>query len=127
MLHIKVKGNEAYNNMLANVLPLHTPVTPGVGSKGQFFVFSESNHVACKIKGNEAETTLQTYILPFCTPTTPDGIKTIFFWRIMLHIKLKGKKCRTLCKADFMHTLTFGLGKKVRHWNCADKYTERNF
>ena len=75
MLHIKLKGNEAYNNMLANVLPLHTPLTPGVGSKGQFFFFSESNHIACKINGNEAENTLQAYILPFCTPMTPDAIR----------------------------------------------------
>ena len=34
----QIKGNEAYNNML-NILPLHTPFTPGVGSKGHF-VFS---------------------------------------------------------------------------------------
>ena len=56
----QVKGNESYNNMLANVLPLHQMV-----SKGQ----------------------------------------TIFFLKIvMLHIKLKGKTCRTLCKFDLMHT-----------------------
>ena len=29
----KIKGNEAYNNMLTNILPLHTPLTPGVESK----------------------------------------------------------------------------------------------
>ena len=33
----QMKGNEAYNNMLANILPLHTPVTPGVGSKVNFY------------------------------------------------------------------------------------------
>ena len=32
-----MKGNEAYNNMLANVLPLHTPLTPQVGSKGHLY------------------------------------------------------------------------------------------
>ena len=34
----QIKGDEAYNNMLAKVLPLHTSLTPG-GSKGHFFVF----------------------------------------------------------------------------------------
>ena len=38
----QMKGNEAYNNML-NSLPVHTPLTPGVGSKGQFVFFSESS------------------------------------------------------------------------------------
>ena len=50
----QIKGNEAYNNMLANILPFHTPLTPGLGSKGQFLFFSESSHVAYQIKGNEA-------------------------------------------------------------------------
>ena len=35
----QIKRNESYNNMLANVLPLHTSLTPGVGSKGQLFPF----------------------------------------------------------------------------------------
>ena len=86
----------------------YTPLTPGVGSKGHIFFFSESSHVACKIKGNEAENTLQANILPFCTLTTPDGVKRskqfFFLKKVMLHIKLKVKKCRTLCKADLMHT-----------------------
>ena len=30
----QIKGAETNNNMLANVLLLHLPVTPGVGSKG---------------------------------------------------------------------------------------------
>ena len=93
--------------MLANVLPIHTPLTPGVGSKCHFF-FSESSNVACKIKGIDAENTLQANILPFCTLTTPDGVersKQIFcLKKVMLHKKLKGKKCRTLCKADLMQT-----------------------
>ena len=39
----QVKGNVANNNMLSNILPLHTPLTPGVGSKGHLF----------QINGNE--------------------------------------------------------------------------
>ena len=34
----QIKGNEVYINML-NILPLHTPLTPVVGSKGHFFLF----------------------------------------------------------------------------------------
>ena len=48
----QIKGNEKYNNMLANILPLHTPSTPGVGSKSLLFFFSESSHVAYQINGN---------------------------------------------------------------------------
>ena len=42
----QIKGNDAYNYMSANVLPLHTSLTPG-GTKG---LFSVSSHVACLIK-----------------------------------------------------------------------------
>ena len=31
----QIKGNEMYVNIQANILTLHTPSTPGVGSKGQ--------------------------------------------------------------------------------------------
>ena len=33
-----IKGNEAYNDKLVNMLPLHTPLTPGWGQKGHFFL-----------------------------------------------------------------------------------------
>ena len=48
----QVKGNEAYNNMLANIFPLLWPL--GVGSKVFFFSFYESSHIAYQINGNEA-------------------------------------------------------------------------
>ena len=38
--------------MKANMLSLHTPTTPGVGSKGHFF-FSKFGHVAYQIKVEE--------------------------------------------------------------------------
>ena len=39
----------------------------------------------------------------------------------MLHIKLKGNRCKQY--VDLMHIPDFfGLGKKVRHFNHADKY-----
>ena len=30
----QIKENETYNNMIANSMILHLPLTPGVGSKG---------------------------------------------------------------------------------------------
>ena len=36
--------------MKANMLPLHIPSTPGVGSKGIVFFCSESGHVAYQTK-----------------------------------------------------------------------------
>ena len=38
--------------MKANMLSLHTPTTPGVGSKGLFF-FYKSGHAAYQIKMEE--------------------------------------------------------------------------
>ena len=32
----QIKGNRAQSNLKANMLSLHTPMTPGVGSKGHF-------------------------------------------------------------------------------------------
>ena len=38
--------------MKANMLSLHTPTTPGVGSKGHF-IFNFQGHVAYQIKEEE--------------------------------------------------------------------------
>ena len=35
----QIKEDKAYNNMLANILLLHLPLTPEVGSKGSFVIF----------------------------------------------------------------------------------------
>ena len=40
--------------MVANILPTDTPLTQGVGSKGQTLSFSESSHVAYQIKADDA-------------------------------------------------------------------------
>ena len=80
--------------MLANTLPLHTPLAPGLESKCHFF-YSESSHVANQINGNEAEITMQANILPFYKHSTPgwdQEVKTIFL-KAMLNIILKVKKC----------------------------------
>ena len=47
----QIKGNEAYNNMLANILPLYTHYDPLVGVKRSFLFISESNHVHIKLMG----------------------------------------------------------------------------
>ena len=52
MLHIKLKLTAFAKNMVANILPTDTPLTQGVGSKGQTIYFCESSHVAYQIKGN---------------------------------------------------------------------------
>ena len=39
--------------MKASMLLLHTPTTPGVGSKGHFLFFSKSGHVAYQSKVEE--------------------------------------------------------------------------
>ena len=59
IMHIKLKGMKC---MLANILPSHTLLSPGVGSK--HITFSESSHVAYQIKGNEAQNIMQANILP---------------------------------------------------------------
>ena len=56
--------------MQANILPLHTPLTPGVGSKG-LKKNSEYGHVAYQIKWNERYDNFQANILPLHTPLTP--------------------------------------------------------
>ena len=35
----QIKGNEAYNNVLATVWPLHTPFTPGWDQRVFFYIF----------------------------------------------------------------------------------------
>ena len=56
--------------MLANILPSGTPLTQGVGSKGQTIYFSESSHVAYQIKADKAGSNMVANILPTDTPWT---------------------------------------------------------
>ena len=57
--------------MVANILHTDTPLTLGVGSKGQTISFTESSHVAYQIKGNRAQSTMKASMLSLHTPTTP--------------------------------------------------------
>ena len=112
--------------MVANILPTDTSLTQGVGSKGQTISFSESSHVAYQIKGNWAQSTMKANMLSLHTPTTPVlRSKGHFFLLkvVMLHIKLKWKKCRPTFKVTlwiYTHLWPLGLGLKVRYRNCAD-------
>ena len=46
--------------MVANILPTDTPLTQGVGSKGQTIYFSESSHIAYQIKADDIKLKLTT-------------------------------------------------------------------
>ena len=56
--------------MVANILSTDTPLTQGVGSKGQTIYFSESSHVAYQIKADHAGSNMVANILPVDTPST---------------------------------------------------------
>ena len=80
--------------MVANILPTDTPLTQGVGSKGQTIYFSESSHVAYQIKADDAGSNMVANILPTDTPSAQGvgskGPTNLFLKVVMLHIKLKG-------------------------------------
>ena len=56
--------------MVANSLPTDTPLTQGLGSKGQIIYFSESSHVTYQIKADDASSNMVANILPTDTPST---------------------------------------------------------
>ena len=56
----QIKGSEMYNNKQAYTLPLHTPLTHGMGSSYQnSFSSSEIGHLAYQIKEKEANNKIQ--------------------------------------------------------------------
>ena len=79
----QIKADDAGNNMVANILPTYTPLTQGLGSKGQTIYFSESSHVAYQIKADDAGSNMVANILPTDTPSTQGvgvkGSNYIFF------------------------------------------------
>ena len=56
--------------MVANILPTDTPLTQGLGSKGQTIYFSESSHVAHQIKADDSGSNMVANILPTDTLST---------------------------------------------------------
>ena len=55
---------------MANILPTDTPLTQGVGSKGQTISFSETSHVAYQIKADDAGRNMVANVLPTDTSLT---------------------------------------------------------
>ena len=108
----KIKGNEEFTNMLANVLPIHIPLIPVV--KRSFLSFMKVVRLHVKLTGMKQRTQCNKYSA-LLHRQPPDGVKkvkTFFLRNVMLHIKLKGKKCRTICKFDLMHTSDILVGEK---------------
>ena len=107
--------------MVANILPTDTPLTKGMGSKGQTIYFSESSHVAYQIKADDAGSNMVANILPKDTLLT-QGVGSkgknlyLFLKVVMLHIKLKGiEHTHSTMKANMLslHTPTTpGVGSK---------------
>ena len=56
--------------MVANILPTDTPLTQGVGSKGQTLYFSERSYVSYQIKAYDTGSNMVANILPTDTPLT---------------------------------------------------------
>ena len=56
--------------MVANILHTDTPLTQGVGSKGQTIYFSESCHDAYQIKADDAGSNVVANFLATGTPST---------------------------------------------------------
>ena len=61
--------------MVANILPIDTPSTQGVGSKCHTIYFCESSHVAYQIKGNLAQSTMKANMLSLHTLTRPGRVE----------------------------------------------------
>ena len=84
--------------MVANILPTDTPLTEGVGSKGQSIYFSERSHVAYQIKADDAGSNMVANILPTDTPSTQGvgskGQTICFSESSHVHTKLKGMEHR---------------------------------
>ena len=94
--------------MLANIVPLQTPLTPGWGQKVIFFL-SASSHVAYQIKGSETFYTMQANILHFYTPLTPWWGQNIFFEEGHVAYQITRKEVQNIMQVKCT-PLTFWVG-----------------
>ena len=96
--------------MQAHSLFLQTPLLPGVGSKGRKIL----KVVLLHFKSMEKEHHASTYFVLTHTLDPGDGVKRskrCFFLKVVvLHIELKGMKCRAQCK----HTLPSTRGVRSK-------------
>ena len=123
----QIKADDADSNMVANILPTDTPLTQGLGSKGQTIFLLKVVMLHIKLKGIEHRAPWKQVCCHY-THQRPLGLgqKVIFcsFLKVvMLHIKVKWKKCRPTCKVTLWidtQSWPLRLGLKVRYLNCAD-------
>ena len=97
----QIKADDAGSNMVANILLTDTPTTPGVGSKGQTISFTESSHVAYQRELSTEHHESKYAVIIHTNDPWGGGQKVIFcsFLKVvMLHVKVKWKKCRPTCK-----------------------------
>ena len=104
----------SYSNIKANIVPLHIPLTPGVGSKG---FFSESAHVDIKLNGIKHTTTCKQRFCPYTLTQMGWGqkIKTFFFlqrWKCCISIMGRRHRTKQKQKIDLTQTLNSGVGFK---------------
>ena len=59
--------------MILNILPTDTPLTQGVGSKGQTIYFCESSHVAYQINADDAGSNMVANIFSHRHTLDPEG------------------------------------------------------
>ena len=96
MLHIKLKGitNAATCSQIFCLQTHNTPLTLGLGSKGQYSTFSEHGHVAYQIKGNHkcANIVHSKYFARRHTPPSPwvGGQKSTFSEHCHVAYQTKG-------------------------------------
>ena len=104
--------------MVANILPTDTPLTQGVGSKGQTISFSESSHVAYQIKGElSTEHYESKYAVITHTNNPWGGVKRPFFFSKSGHVafQIKVEEVLTYMQGNTLnlHTpLSSGIGFK---------------
>ena len=71
----QMEGNEAYNNMIANILHLHTPLDPFGGVKRSFFSFLEEVMMHSKLTGMKHGRPCKQMLCPFAQHRPLDWVK----------------------------------------------------
>ena len=112
--------------MPVDVLPLH--MTHGWGQY-VFFYFLKVVMLHVYLTGMKQITQCEQIFCPY-TPTTPgwdQKVKTFFFSRSCCILIKEKEVLNAMWVWPYAHPWSLGLGKKVRHWNCADMYILSEF
>ena len=84
MMHIKLKGNEVFDNMTTykqNFCAYKYPRSPSGVKRSKQFCLYKNGHVAYQIKENDSYSNIQAIILSLHAPLTPEmgsEVKTVF-------------------------------------------------